>query len=497
MSVILIGAGPGDKGLLTLKGSLRLQNADVVLYDHFISEEIISMIPESAEKIEVGKHAGNYSVSQEEINRLLLEKARQGLNVVRLKSGDPFVFGRGGEEVEHLSENGIPVEVVPGVSSAIAGAAYAGIPVTHRDYASSLHIITGHARNFKISSIDYDALVKTKGTLVFLMSVAVIGDICRSCIAAGMDENMPAAAVENATVNFQQKFLGTVKTLPSIVQKNNVKSPAVFIIGKVCLLSDRYDWFSKKPLYAKRVIVVRGKPGTSSLADSLRELGCHVVEMSYNKIVPLTGPGCKLETIIKNTKDYGWLVFTSSIGVNIFFNYLIDNGFDIRLLGGLKLACVGSETEKEIKKRGVTVDYRPSEYNGAALARGLAGLVKKRVKLLILGTKSGAEDLTNLLTNEGILFDNVPIYEKIRDANRLKATAGILAENSADFVTFTSSSAAESFAETAANIDLKKIKAVCIGARTAVTAKSYGMEVYVSAEATIKGMVNTIKELSA
>jgi uroporphyrinogen III methyltransferase/synthase len=408
MRVSLVGAGPGDKGLLTLKGLQRLQDADVVLFDRFVGAEILAMIPDRAEKIDVGKTAGVHPVPQDEINRLLLEKAKQGLNVVRLKGGDPFVFGRGGEELDLLAENGIPFEVVPGVSSAIAGAAYAGIPITHRDYASSMHIITGHAKNNENPNINYDALIRAEGTLVFMMGVAAAGEICAGCIAAGMNKDMPAVIVENAATGIQRKFTGTVETLPAIAMENAVESPAIIIIGKVCLLSDRYDWFGKKPLIGKHVIVARAKSGTSKLSEDLRELGCYVTELPGAKIAPLTGGdfGKALEKI----NSYSWLVFTSSVGVNVFFDYLIQTGFDIRTLHHLKVACIGTETEKEINKRGIKAAFCPAEYNGAALAHGLSALIKSSEKLLIARAKDGAEDLTRILKNAGIDFDDVALY---------------------------------------------------------------------------------------
>ena len=482
--VTLIGAGPGDKGLLTLKGAERLRDADVVLYDRFVSEEILAMIPDAAEKINVGKNAGNHPVPQEEINKRLLEKARQGLNVVRLKGGDPFLFGRGGEELELLAENGIPFEVVPGVTTAIAGAAYAGIPVTHRDYASSLHIITGHAKNNEPPGINYDALVRTSGTLVFMMGVSALEDICAGCVAAGMDADMPAAIAENATTGVQRKFTGTVETLPAIARANAVRSPAVIIIGKVCALSERYDWFGKKPLLGKRVIVARAKPGTSKLSDELRELGCHVAIMPPARIVPLD-----FTERLKIIGTYSWLVFTSGLGVQVFFDALIECGIDIRELSHLKIACVGSETEKEIAKRGIRADYCPSEYNGAALARGLRDQVEKGGKLLIARDKDGAKELTRILSDGDIDYDDVAVYEKIH------VPGSHTAAEDADFAAFTSSSAVDWFAKSAVNVDFGKVKAVCIGERTAATAKSYGMEIYVSKEASINSMVEKIKEL--
>jgi uroporphyrinogen III methyltransferase/synthase len=493
MSVALVGAGPGGRGLLTLRGAELLQTADVVLYDRIVGGEILAMIPEKAEQIDVGKNEGNHPVPQEEINRLLLEKARQGINVVRLKGGDPFVFGRGGEELELLAANNIPFEVVPGVTSAIAGAAYAGIPVTHRDCASSVHIITAHAKNNEAPDINYDALVSSGGTLVFLMGVAAIAAICEGCIAAGMDADMPAAIVENAATNAQRTFLGTVSALPAITRANKVESPAVIIIGKVCGFSERFNWFDKKPLRNKRVIVARGRDGASDLSASLREMGCHVIEISCLKIAPLTSPGCVWEKILNTIQMYSWLVFTSGIGVNIFFDYLLENGFDIRALHYVKIACVGIETEREVNKRGIRVDYCPAEYNGAALAHGLAGLLKNSSgeKLLIARAKDADADLTRILAEAGIAYDDVPVYEKLKDRESVNAVVNTICEN--DIVAFTSSSAVE---VAAGAVDLSTIRAVCIGEKTAAAARSHGIiEVYIAAEATVESMIAKIKEI--
>jgi uroporphyrinogen III methyltransferase / synthase len=489
MKVTLVGAGTGSIGLLTLRGLETLQAADVVLYDRCVSEDILAVIPDSVEKIDVGKQMGRHSVPQDTINNILLEKAKQGKNVVRLKGGDPFVFARGGEELELLAKNNIPFEVVPGITSAIAAAIYSGIPITHRDYASSLHIITAHAKNNEPLNIDFGALVKLNGTLVFLMGVAVLDFICENCLAAGMDKDIPAAIVENATAGSQRKFLGTVATLPEISHANKVKSPAVIIIGKVCEFSERYDWFGKKPLRNKRIVVARIK--SFKLAKSLEELGCDVIEFPCFKIAPLISSGCMLEKKLENLKDYSWLVFTSGVGVNIFLDYLIERRIDIRELGGIKIACVGTETEKELKKLGIKTDYVPAEYNGAALARGLTGLVENGSKLLIARAKNGDQDLTNILADAGIAFDDVPIYENIIDTSINAITL-----NDFDLAAFTCPSAVEGFAKIATNIDFHKIKLVCIGEKTAVVAREYGMEVYVSAEATIKSMVEKIMELS-
>jgi uroporphyrinogen III methyltransferase/synthase len=488
MKETLVGAGPGDIGLLTLTGAERIKNADVVLYDRFVGDGILALIPGTAEKIDVGKYAGNHPVPQDEINRLLLDRALRGLEVVRLKGGDPFVFGRGGEELELLAEHGVPFEVVPGVTSAVAGPAYAGIPVTHRDYASSFHVMTGHAKNNEPVNIDFDALVRLGGTLVFMMGVAAVGDICAGCLAAGMDAGVPAAIVENATTGDQRKFVGTVGTLASIARENDVKSPSVIIVGKVCRLSERYDWFGRKPLSGKRVYVARVKPGASKLSDRLRELGCVVTESAPAEIIPLTDPGCSLEKALGALNEYAWLVFTSASGVNVFFDYLTDIKFDLRRLNRLKVACVGAATEKEVNMRGIYAEYRPEEYGGEALARGLIDKVKKGEKILIARAKDGAADLTRILAEAGVSYFDAAIYDKIYGA--VNAT-----EYNAEYAAFTSSKAVEYFAEAAAGMDFSGIKAVCIGERTAGAARSYGMETYVSAEATVDSLADRIAGL--
>ncbi|MDR1963281.1 MAG: uroporphyrinogen-III C-methyltransferase [Planctomycetaceae bacterium] len=241
MKVTLIGAGPGDAELMTIKGLNRLKQADVVLYDRLVGEDIISMIPDTAEKICVGKHASRHPVSQDEIGHLLVSKAKQGLHVVRLKGGDPFVFGRGGEEIEYLCNNNIPFEVIPGVSSVTAAGVYAGIPLTHRDYSSSLHIITGHAKKNGQPDIDFKSLAGLNGTIIILMGIATLENICTGFIEAGMNKQIPAAIIENASLKTQRKFVGTLETLFELSQQNHVVPPSVVIIGTVCALSDKLD----------------------------------------------------------------------------------------------------------------------------------------------------------------------------------------------------------------------------------------------------------------
>jgi len=275
--VVLVGAGPGDSGLITVKGLQALKQAEVVVYDRLVGSGILELIPDHAERIYVGKNVGHHVVPQERINEILLEKALEGKRVVRLKGGDGFVFGRGGEELEGLGAHGIPFEVVPGITSAIAAPAYAGIPVTHRELSASLHIITGHLKDDGELNLDYNALVRLGGTLIFMMSVSSLPEIAAGLIQAGMPPEMPCAVVENGTLSRQRKLVGTLSKMEQAVKEKKIKSPAVFVVGRVCELSERFDWFSALPLLGKRILVTRPRATASKLSERLRALGAEVV----------------------------------------------------------------------------------------------------------------------------------------------------------------------------------------------------------------------------
>ena len=285
--VWLVGAGPGDIGLFTLKGLKVLENAEVVVYDSLVGQGVLSKIPESAELINVGKRASHHIMRQEDINQVLLEEALKGKRVVRLKGGDPFLFGRGGEELELLSENNIPYEIVPGVTSSIAVPAYNGIPVTHRDFCSSVHIITGHKRAGEAYNIDFGALVHTEGTLVFLMGVAALPDICGGLMDAGMDPDMPAAILQKGTTAGQKRIVATVSTLEAEVKRRGIETPAIIVVGKVCTLADRFGWYENLPLAGWKVVVTRPKELVSKTAQLLREKGAEVLELPAIRTVPL------------------------------------------------------------------------------------------------------------------------------------------------------------------------------------------------------------------
>ena len=292
--VWLVGAGPSDPGLFTLKGKRVLQKAEVVVYDALAGQAILSMIPEDAEKINVGKRASHHLMPQEEINKILVKKALEGKRVVRLKGGDPFLFGRGGEELELLKVHQIPYEVVPGVTSAIAVPAYNGIPVTHRDFCSSVHIITGHKKKGDTYDIDFEALVRTKGTLVFLMGVTALADICDGLLKAGMRADMPAAILQQGTTAGQKRISATVSTLPEEVQKQGIQTPAIIVVGEVCALADRFAWHEALPLAGRKILVTRPKELISQMAEKLRREGAEVLELPAIKTEAKYGSYSKL-----------------------------------------------------------------------------------------------------------------------------------------------------------------------------------------------------------
>ncbi|MCL2137275.1 MAG: uroporphyrinogen-III C-methyltransferase [Coriobacteriia bacterium] len=493
MLVTLVGAGPGDVGLLTLKGAEALQAADVVLFDRFVGPEILALIPAQAERINVGKTAGNHPVPQAEINRLLMDKALQGLNVVRLKGGDPFVFGRGGEELELLVENGIPFEVVPGVTSAIAGLAYAGIPVTHRDYASSVHFITSQAKNNEEPNINFSALVDGGGTLVFLMGVSALEAIVKGLLVAGMSEKTPAAVVENATLAQQRKIVSDLAGLSAAARAAQIVSPALIVVGDVCALSDDYDWFSALPLHGRRILVPRLDAKPSRLAKGLRKQGAEAMELLLGELKAAEDIKQLIESTCQAIEEFDWLVFTSAFGVTVFFDQVIASGIDIRSLQHLKVASVGSETTRQLQAYGIGVAYQPGEYNGEALAEGLAELVSPDEKLILARAADGASGLPDTLGRHQLSFADLPLYHR----STLDGAVGLQSLPDFDLVAFTSSSGVEGLVQAAAaqGIGLASAKALCIGKTTAQTAIAAGMDVSQSDQATIDSLIAKAVEL--
>ena len=486
--VTLVGAGPGDPGLLTGKGRAALEQAEVVVYDRLVSPAILALIPAGAEAINVGKEASHHPVPQDQINQILLDKALEGRNVVRLKGGDPFLFGRGGEELELLLEHHIPFQVVPGVTSAIAAPAYGGIPVTHRDCCSSLHIITGHQRAGKDLEIDFEALVRTKGTLVFLMGVTALPAICRGLLAAGMPADMPAALVERGTTPAQRRVSATLGTLVESAQAAKIQSPAISIVGRVCALADSFDWFDGLPLKGKTVVVTRPKERAGTLSAKLRDLGAQVWEYPCIETRPLV-PCPAMEAALGNLGGYEWLAFTSPAGVAAVWNFLEAGGKDARALGGVNLAAIGPGTAQALLERGLRADYVPAVYDAAHLGAGLPAAGR----VLILRAREGSPALTQALEGRKIPFDDVACYETLYENPRAQALREAVEGGEVPLVTFTSASTVKGFVSSVGgDADLSRITGVCIGEQTAAEARTHGISVRVAEEATIDALVAAV-----
>ncbi len=490
-SVALVGAGPGDPGLFTLKGAELLAKADVVVYDRLVSDEILRMMPESAEKINVGKESSHHPVPQDEINRILLRKAQEGHFVVRLKGGDPFVFGRGGEELELLAENGISFEVVPGITSAIAASCYAGIPVTHRDFCSSFHVITGHARAGKELSIPYETLVKLEGTLVFLMGVSALPHIVQGLLDAGMKGGMPAAVVENGTRPGQRKVVSTLAELRGEAEREAIHSPAIIVVGKVCGLSDQFDWFMHRPLFGRQIVVTRPRNSEGTLSSRLSRLGAEVLEYPCIEIHPVSDR-TPLKMAISEIGKYGWLLFSSKNGVEVFFDTLNGMGLDCRALAGLRIGAVGSQTAQELFKWGIRADCVPEKFDGEHLGQAVAAMARPHERALICDALISAGGLAGELGKAGIAYDRIPLYETTYPESQDTEVQNRIRSGEAGFVVFTSASGVEGFAHSLAGMDFSRISAICIGEQTAAAALQYGMSCRVAKKASMDSLMEEI-----
>ena len=498
--VWLAGAGPGDEGLLTLKTAELMETADVIVYDALISPEILSRIPPTAETIYVGKHSGSHPVPQDEINRILVREAKKGKRVLRLKGGDPFVFGRGGEELELLLREGIPFEVVPGITSSVAVPAYAGIPVTHRNYTSSFHVITGHARKDGTLSIDFDSLVKLNGTLVFLMSVSSMEKILKGLLNAGMDPDMPAAVLERGTTAKQRRVTATVSTLKEASDRAGISTPALIAVGKVCSLAEELHWAEDRILGGRRFLLTRPRQNISALAGRLRALGAQVIEMPAirtESISPNPALRDALERFSNRTGEK-WLVFTSPIGVSVFFGQLVEMKTDLRVLfcgaGSVKVAAIGSATAKALSQHGIFPDLVPSVYSAEELGRALAEKAEEGSHVLIARAEKGSEDLIPPLNDAGISAEDIPLYRTVYEVEPMlrDRIREMLENGEIDAVTFTSGSTVRGFTKALGQMDFTVVRAVCIGEQTAREAEKFGMKVEIAREASMDAMVEKI-----
>lgn len=498
-TVYLVGAGPGDAGLLTLKGLVCIQEADVVVYDRLVNPRILAHARPEAEIIFAGKSPEGHTLTQDEINDVLVAKAKAGHTVTRLKGGDPFIFGRGGEEAEYLIEHGIDFEVVPGVTSAVAAAAYAGIPLTHRDFTTSVAIITGNEDpNKDESTIAWDKLSTGAGTIVFLMGMANLPDIVARLLQHGRPGSTPVAVIRWGTLPDQQSVQGTLEDIVEKVRAAGLKNPAVIVVGEVCGLREKLNWLEKKPLFGKRILVTRSREQASGLSDKINRLGGEALEFPTIAIRPPDDFG-PLDRAIENMSTYDWVIFTSVNGVRHFFARLRELGRDIRELGPAKLCAIGPRTRETLEERGLKVAYIPEEYRAERIAEGLRALLRPGERVLMPRADIAPPMLAEALIQAGAVVDDVTAYRTVPVSGNAALVRRMLSEGRVQAVTFTSSSTVRNFvgalgAEGVSGL-LAGVAVICIGPVTAQTAEELGLKIHaVAREYTIDGLVRAIQD---
>ncbi|MFV0421507.1 uroporphyrinogen-III C-methyltransferase [Oleidesulfovibrio sp.] len=477
MKVYLIGAGPGDPGLLTIKGRDVLKRADVIVYDYLANDAFLNYAKPGAEIIYVGKKGGDHTLSQEGINKLIVDKAKEGKVVARLKGGDPYVFGRGGEEAEELLDAGVEFEEVPGITSAVAGPAYAGIPLTHRSYSSSVSFITGHEDPTKPESAhNWKALAESASTLVFFMGMKNLPEISRKLIEAGMDPDTPAALVRWGTTSRHRSLAATIGTLPEEGKKAGFSSPSLIVVGHVVKLRDSLNWFEQLPLLGKGVVVTRAREQASGLASSLTDLGAEVIQFPTILIRPLEDYA-PVHDAIRRLPEYDWLVFTSVNGVKHFWQQLAELKLDSRALGKAKVAAIGPATADILREKGIEPDFIPEKYVAEGVVKGMIELGMDGSKILLPRAKVAREVLPEELVRAGAQVDILPVYETVPgDANR-QTVLDMLEEGRIHCITFGSSSTVDNFfllVEPEVMRQYEKVHMACIGPVTRKTLERYG-----------------------
>lgn len=482
-TVYLVGAGPGDPGLLTLKARDCLAKADVVVYDYLANPVFLDFAREGADRLYVGKKGGCHTRSQEEITRLLVDLAREGRTVTRLKGGDPFVFGRGGEEAEALAEAGVPFEVVPGVTAAVAVPAYAGIPLTHRDLTATVAFVTGHEDPGKeTSSIAWDRLATGVGTLVFLMGVGNLPVIAERLMANGRSGDTPTAVIRRGTVVEQRTVTGPLRDIARIVQEAGLTPPAVIVVGEVVSLRGTLSWFEKRPLFGRRIVVTRAREQASGFLARLAELGAECIQFPTIQVVPpeTWGP---LDAAIRDVGVYTWLLFTSVNGVRFFFERLAAQEKDARFLGGVRVGAIGPATAEALEGRGIRPDLVPGEYRAEAVVEALGGENMAGARVLLPRAEKAREVLPLELEKMGASVDVVSAYRTVKPDRDVSRVRSLLEQGAIDVITFTSSSTVTNFAEifageeTALREWMRRAKVACIGPVTARTAEDQGFSV--------------------
>ncbi len=516
--VFLVGSGPGDTGLITVKGLELVRKADVILYDKLGAQQFLNEAKPGCELIDVGKYSGNHKMNQEAINEAIVQKALEnsGKNiVVRLKGGDPFIFGRGGEEAEHLKKCGIKFEIVPGVTSAISAPTYAGIPITMRGYTTSFAVVTGHESEKEKSQTDWKAVAGI-GTIVILMGVRNLSFICQQLIDNGKSPNTPIAAIQNATLSIQRTIVGTLATMPQLAEKENLTSPAVMVVGDVVSLRENIKWFENKPLFGKSIVVTRARNQASELTKALKDLGAEVFECPTIKILNEYDKNA-FDNFVSNASSFNYAIFTSVNGVKNTFELLFKKNKDSRIFANIKIATIGSSTAEELKKYGLIADIIPDKFISESLIECFK--TQKIGKVAIFKAEKTREIIPEELKKLG--FEAVPItvYKTINETELNDIahsqpptdfqTAWLNKENDLslkeklingkiDLVTFTSSSTAENFKQILVHKGLSNIEipAAAIGPITAETCKKCGFNVKIVAkEYTIKDLVKQISKL--
>ena len=498
--VYLVGAGPGDPGLLTIRGRELLRSCDAVVYDALVSEDLLAseLSGRDVERHFVGKRGGDAaSTRQEEIEALLVRLAEAGRRVVRLKGGDPFVFGRGGEEAQALARAGVTFEVVPGITAGIAAPAYAGIPVTHRGAATAVTFVTGHEDPEKGDrATDWRALARTGATLVLYMGVRTLPDVVRELLAGGRAADTPAAVIERGTYPGQRVIAGTLATISERAREANVVAPAITVVGDVVRLREEIGWWAQRPLEGKRIVVTRARAQASSLSVRLRELGADVIEMPVIRVEPLdTEP---LAAALTALSDYDWVVFTSQNAVAVVWQAMRSRGLDARALGKTRVAAIGRATADALLERGLAADVVPERFVAESLVESLRHRDDVKGRRVLLPQAVGARDvLADGLRAMGARVDAIPIYRTVSDGAGAARVAERLRGGEIDLVTLTSSSTAQFFVDAVGIEAARATPAASIGPVTSAAARALGLHVVVeSAESTIAGLVEAVVAFS-
>ncbi len=491
----LAGAGPGDLGLVTLKVKEVVESAEVIVYDYLCNPEILTWAPVGAEIIYAGKKAGRHTLKQEEIDALLVEKTRAGKQVVRLKGGDPFLFGRGGEEAQALAAAGLRFEIIPGVTSALAAPAYAGIPVTHRDHTAQLTIFTGHEDPTKTeSSLDFRQLAATPGTKVMLMGVERMSVITARLIEHGAAPEMPVALVRWGTTGRQQTLRGTLADIAERVEATGFKAPAVAVFGDVVTLRDSLNWFETRPLFGRRIVVTRTRKQAGALSGGLRCLGADVFELPTIRIEP---PKDLLEfgQLVQDAHQYDWLVFTSPNGVNAFFEKFYKIFKDAREIGGVRIAAIGPATAARVREFHLSVDLQPEEYVAEAVVKAFQkdGSIE-HLRILLARAEQARDVLPKELAKLGAIVDEAVAYRTVPETEDASGGLARFRAEGADMITFTSSSTVENFL--ALKLPLPPgLRTASIGPVTSKTMREHGLKVDLEARKyDIPGLTEAIRE---